>query len=56
MSSKVSFVPLLGLAPQYQCGWLRFDLIAGLTAVATLVVPEAIGYADIVGVPIKQYL
>ena len=28
------FIPLLQWAPQYEQGWLRFDLIAGLTAAA----------------------
>ena len=35
------FVPLLQWMPNYERGWLRFDLIAGLT-VAALVVPKAL--------------
>ena len=35
--------------------WLRFDLIAGLTVTA-LVVPKALGYAGIAGVPLQYGL
>ena len=49
------FVPLLGWAPQYERRWLRPDLIAGLTVTA-LVVPKALGYAGIAGVPIQYGL
>ena len=49
------FVPLLQWMPNYERGWLRFDLIAGLT-VAALVVPKALGYAGIAGVPIHYGL
>ena len=45
------FVPLLQWAPNYERRWLRPDLIAGLTVTA-LVVPKALGYAGIAGVPI----
>ena len=38
-----------------QRSWLRLDLIAGLT-VAALVVPKALGYAGIAGVPIEHGL
>jgi SulP family sulfate permease len=48
-------LPILHWAPQYERGWLRLDLIAGLT-VAALVVPKALGYADIAGVPIQHGL
>ncbi len=48
-------IPILGWAPRYQRGWLRPDLIAGLT-VAALVVPKALGYADIAQVPIQYGL
>lgn len=46
------FVPILQWAPEYQRSWLRPDLIAGLT-VAALVVPKALGYAGIAGVPLE---
>ncbi len=48
-------IPLLQWAPQYERGWLRPDLIAGLTVTA-LVVPKALGYAGIAGVPIQYGL
>jgi high affinity sulfate transporter 1 len=41
--------------PQYERRWLRPDLIAGLTVTA-LVVPKALGYAGIAGVPIQYGL
>jgi high affinity sulfate transporter 1 len=44
------FLPILEWLPRYQGGWLRFDLIAGLTVWA-LVVPQAIAYAQIAGLP-----
>ena len=48
-------IPLLQWAPQYERGWLRPDLIAGLTVTA-LVVPKALGYAGIARVPIQYGL
>jgi SulP family sulfate permease len=48
-------LPILLWAPKYQRGWLRPDLIAGVT-VAALVVPKALGYASIAGVPIQNGL
>ncbi len=48
-------LPILGWAPRYERSWLRPDLIAGLT-VAALVVPKALGYADIAEVPIQYGL
>jgi len=49
------FIPLLGWAPRYERGWLRADLIAGMTVTA-LVVPKALGYAGIARVPIQYGL
>ena len=49
------YIPLFQWAPQYQRGWLRFDLIAGVT-VAALVIPKALGYAGIANVPIHYGL
>ena len=46
---------ILDWAPRYQRVWLRPDLIAGIT-VAALVVPKALGYASIAGVPIQHGL
>jgi high affinity sulfate transporter 1 len=38
--------------PRYQPAWLRFDLIAGLTA-AAVVIPQAMAYAGIAGLPVQ---
>ncbi len=54
-SAVARVVPILGWARRYQRAWLRPDLIAGLT-VAALVVPKALGYADIAQVPIQYGL
>ena len=40
---------------EYQRPWFRYDLLAGVS-VAALVVPKALGYAGIVGVPIEYGL
>ena len=42
--------PILAWLPGYQRGWLRFDLIAGLT-VCGILVPEGMAYAQLAGVP-----
>ncbi len=44
------FVPAAGWLPEYKSEWLKSDLIAGLTVWA-LVVPQAIAYAQIAGLP-----
>ncbi len=44
-----------GWLREYERPWLRYDLIAG-GSVAALVVPKALGYAGIVGVPIEYGL
>ena len=46
------YIPILGWLPNYQAGWLRFDLVAGLTA-AAVVIPQAMAYATIAGLPIQ---
>ena len=48
-------LPIVNWLPRYQRSWLRPDLIAGIT-VAALVVPKALGYASIAGVPIQHGL
>ncbi len=48
-------LPILDWAPRYDRKWLRADLVAGI-AVAALVVPKSLGYADIAGVPIQHGL
>lgn len=45
-----SFFPILAWLPQYNRGWLRPDLIAGVTVV-TLLVPEGMAYAELAGMP-----
>ncbi|WP_280232909.1 SulP family inorganic anion transporter [Nocardia cyriacigeorgica] len=42
--------PVFGSLQHYQRGWLRADVVAGLTVWAVLV-PEALAYATIAGVP-----
>ena len=46
------YIPILGWLPNYQSGWLRFDLVAGLTA-AAVVIPQSMAYATIAGLPIQ---
>jgi high affinity sulfate transporter 1 len=43
-------VPITGWLPSYRRGWLRPDVIAGLSLWAVLV-PEGMAYADLAGVP-----
>jgi sulfate permease, SulP family len=43
-------LPISSWLPTYKKDWLRFDLIAGLTVWA-VVVPQAIAYAQIAGLP-----
>jgi SulP family sulfate permease len=49
------FVPMVGWIRSYQRGWLRGDLIAGVT-VAALIVPKNLGYAGIAGIPLQNGL
>jgi SulP family sulfate permease len=46
------YIPILGWLPQYRRAWLRFDLVAGLTA-AAVVIPQAMAYATIAGLPVQ---
>jgi sulfate permease, SulP family len=48
-------VPIVAWLPRYESGWLRFDLLAGLTA-ATVVIPQAMAYATIAGLPVQAGL
>jgi SulP family sulfate permease len=43
-------VPIVGWLPEYRGSWLVFDVLAGLTLWG-LVVPEAMAYAGIAGLP-----
>jgi len=49
MLSKI--FPIFTWLPSYKKEWLRFDLIAGLT-VASVVIPKAMAYAAIAGLPL----
>ena len=49
------FVPISGWLGSYQRDWLKADVLAGLTVWA-LVVPEAMAYAGIAGVPVEYGL
>lgn len=44
------YLPIAGWLPQYDKTWFKSDLVAGLTIWA-LVVPQAIAYAQIAGLP-----
>jgi high affinity sulfate transporter 1 len=50
LDSVVHVFPILGWLPSYEPGWLRPDIIAGLTLWGILV-PEAIAYAAMAGAP-----
>ena len=52
-NAVVRIAPIVGWLPKYEKSWLAPDLLAGLSVWA-LVVPQALGYADVVGVP-AQY-
>jgi high affinity sulfate transporter 1 len=43
--------PMLEWLPSYRKEWLRFDLVAGLTA-AAVIIPKAMAYAAIAGLPL----
>jgi sulfate permease, SulP family len=45
-------LPILDWAVGYRKQWLRFDVIAGLTA-AAVVIPKAMAYATIAGLPVQ---
>jgi len=45
------WIPALGWLRSYQPGWLQGDAVAGLTA-AAVVVPQAMAYAAIAGLPL----
>jgi len=50
VSRLKTYVPILGWLPSYRTAWLAADVIAGLTLWG-LVVPEAMAYAGIAGLP-----
>ncbi len=45
-----SYLPIVNWLPRYQRSWLWADILAGLTTWAVMV-PEALAYANIAGVP-----
>jgi high affinity sulfate transporter 1 len=51
-ASPTPLIPALAWLRQYQSAWLRPDIIAGLTA-AAVVVPKAMAYATIAGLPLQ---
>lgn len=55
MSAVRRFVPVVSWLPAYERGWLRPDVIAGLTLWG-LLVPEAMAYAGIAGIPAQAGL
>ena len=46
------FIPALGWLRGYQAGWLRFDVVAGITT-AAVIIPKAMAYATIAGLPVE---
>src|SRR5512135_2423869 len=53
--AATTLVPALGWLRSYQRGWLRYDLMAGVTLAAYLV-PSAIGDASLAGLPAQAGL
>src|SRR5512136_950298 len=51
MSSKLR-IPVLEWVRDYQKEWIRWDVIAGLTA-AAVVIPKSMAYASIAGLPVQ---
>ena len=51
-SRLARYIPSVGWLPNYKRAWLRFDLVAGLTA-AAVVIPQAMAYASIAGLPVE---
>jgi high affinity sulfate transporter 1 len=51
-STSRSLVPAIGWIARYRRGWLGADIVAGLTA-AAVVIPKAMAYAAIAGLPLQ---
>jgi high affinity sulfate transporter 1 len=49
-ASLAHYLPITGWLPVYQRGWLRADLMAGVT-VAAFCIPESMAYAGLAGLP-----
>lgn len=52
MANSAFSLPLLQWLPAYRRDWLRPDLVAGVTT-AAVVIPKALAYATIAGLPIQ---
>jgi high affinity sulfate transporter 1 len=46
------YIPILSWLPGYRGEWLRFDVVAGITA-AAVIIPKAMAYATIAGLPVE---
>jgi sulfate permease, SulP family len=51
-AGAVKHPPLLDWLWTYRRDWLRFDILAGLTT-AAVVIPKAMAYADVAGLPVQ---
>src|SRR5258705_1953889 len=51
-NNPFKFIPSIEWLRRYPKAWLRFDVIAGLTA-AAVVIPKAMAYATIAGLPVQ---
>lgn len=51
-STVSSWLPILSWLPKYNLRWLQMDVLAGLT-VGMTVVPQALAYADVAGLPVQ---
>lgn len=49
---RASLVPAFSWLAGYQASWLKADVVAGLVA-ATIVIPKAMAYATIAGLPVE---
>jgi high affinity sulfate transporter 1 len=54
-SGVASYFPILHWLPRYQRAWLGVDVVAGLSVWA-LLVPSALAYASVAGVPVQYGL
>src|ERR1700745_1994978 len=48
--NRLFFLPIVSWLPHYQPGWLRFDIVAGIT-LAAYAVPVSLAYAGLAGLP-----
>ena len=49
-----SYLPMLDWIQGYRKEWLRADVVAGLTGTAAVVIPKAMAYATIAGLPVRS--